>query len=166
MYCKCCGRPKVKVGKYCSHCGTYMEPLPTGWLPIEPRSSFKTKEEFDREEPTEDLETLLVKAEAKRELANTLSVIIKILGFLVFWPIILLIAFFSNDWSSLEVDHRNERSTNAQRNSVGSHSCDGDCANCPPHYGYRYGRWYYGHGHRHGCQRGGNGGASGRCHRD
>ena len=19
--------------------------------------------------------------------------------------------------------------------------CDGDCANCPPHYGYRYGRW-------------------------
>ena len=44
--------------------------------------------------------------------------------------------------------------------------CDGDCANCPPHYGYRYGRWYYGHGHRHGCQRGGNGGASGKCYRD
>ena len=36
--------------------------------------------------------------------------------------------------------------------------CDGDCANCPPHYGYRYGRWYYGRHHRHGCQRGGNGG--------
>ena len=36
--------------------------------------------------------------------------------------------------------------------------CDGDCANCPPHYGYRYGRWYYGHGHRYGCTRGGNGG--------
>lgn len=34
--------------------------------------------------------------------------------------------------------------------------CDGDCANCPPHYGYRYGRWYYGHGHMHGCQFGGN----------
>lgn len=44
--------------------------------------------------------------------------------------------------------------------------CDGDCANCPPHYGYRYGRWYYGHGHRYGCQRGGNGGASGKCGRD
>lgn len=44
--------------------------------------------------------------------------------------------------------------------------CDGDCANCPPHYGYRYGRWYYGRGHRYGCQRGGNGGASGRCYRD
>ena len=44
--------------------------------------------------------------------------------------------------------------------------CDGDCANCPPHYGYRYGRWYYGHGHRHGCQRGGNGGVSGKCFRD
>ena len=47
-----------------------------------------------------------------------------------------------------------------------SHHCDGDCANCPPHYGYRYGRWYYGHGHQYGCQRGGNGGASGRTYRD
>ena len=44
--------------------------------------------------------------------------------------------------------------------------CDGDCANCPPHYGYRYGRWYYGHAHQHGCQRGGNGGALGKCYRD
>ena len=44
--------------------------------------------------------------------------------------------------------------------------CNGDCANCPPHYGYRYGRWYYGHGHQHGCERGGNGGASGRTYRD
>ncbi len=44
--------------------------------------------------------------------------------------------------------------------------CDGDCANCPAHYGYRYGRWYYGHGHQHGCERGGNGGASGRTYRD
>lgn len=47
-----------------------------------------------------------------------------------------------------------------------SNHCNGDCANCPPHYGYRYGRWYYGHGHQHGCERGGNGGASGRCYRD
>jgi len=36
--------------------------------------------------------------------------------------------------------------------------CNGDCANCPPHYGYRYGRWYYGHHHNHGCEFGGNGG--------
>ena len=34
--------------------------------------------------------------------------------------------------------------------------CNGDCANCPPHFGYRYGRWYYGHGHNYGCQFGGN----------
>ena len=34
--------------------------------------------------------------------------------------------------------------------------CSGDCAHCPPHYGYRYGRWYYGHGHSHGCEFGGN----------
>lgn len=51
--------------------------------------------------------------------------------------------------------------------SMGGHSkkrrhdglCDGDCANCPPHYGYRYGRWYYGHEHVHGCEFGGNGGS-------
>ena len=43
-------------------------------------------------------------------------------------------------------------------NSKKKHSgkCDGDCANCPPHYGYRYGRWYYGHCHAHGCEFGGN----------
>lgn len=40
--------------------------------------------------------------------------------------------------------------------------CDGDCANCPPHYGYRYGRWYYGHSHVHGCELGGNKGDGGR----
>lgn len=34
--------------------------------------------------------------------------------------------------------------------------CDGDCRNCPPHYGYRYGRWYYGRCHTYGCQFGGN----------
>ena len=39
--------------------------------------------------------------------------------------------------------------------------CNGDCANCPPHYGYRYGRWYYGKGHVHGCEFGGNKGDGG-----
>jgi hypothetical protein len=37
-----------------------------------------------------------------------------------------------------------------------SGKCDGDCKNCPPHYGYRYGRWYYGHSHSEGCELGGN----------
>lgn len=37
--------------------------------------------------------------------------------------------------------------------------CNGDCANCPPHYGYRYGRWYYGHDHVYGCEFGGNRGS-------
>ena len=34
--------------------------------------------------------------------------------------------------------------------------CDGDCANCPSHYGYRYGRWHHGKGHQYGCEFGGN----------
>lgn len=46
------------------------------------------------------------------------------------------------------------------------HKCNGDCDNCPPHYGYRYGRWYYGHGHQRSCERGGNGGASGKTYRN
>lgn len=57
--------------------------------------------------------------------------------------------------------------------SFGRHShkkkgrhCDGDCANCPAHYGYRYGRWYYGHGHQWGCERGGDGGRRGLTLRD
>ena len=40
--------------------------------------------------------------------------------------------------------------------------CKGDCTNCPAHYGYRYGRWYYGHHHTHGCEFGGNNGNVGR----
>lgn len=39
--------------------------------------------------------------------------------------------------------------------------CNGDCANCPPHYGYRHGRWYYGRGHTKGCEFGGNKGDGG-----
>ena len=39
--------------------------------------------------------------------------------------------------------------------------CDGNCANCPAHYGYRHGRWYYGHGHNYGCEFGGNKGGGG-----
>ena len=44
--------------------------------------------------------------------------------------------------------------------------CTGDCAHCPPHYGYRYGRWYYGHGHIEGCEFCVNGGSSGKCNID
>lgn len=49
-------------------------------------------------------------------------------------------------------------------NNRGRHSgrCDGDCAHCPPHYGYRYGRWYFGHDHQHGCEFGGNRGSGSR----
>lgn len=47
-----------------------------------------------------------------------------------------------------------------------SRYCDGDCANCPPHFGYRYGRWYFGRGHQYGCMRGGNGGAKGKVSMD
>ncbi|MDO4745982.1 MAG: hypothetical protein Q4B18_05455 [Bacillota bacterium] len=52
-------------------------------------------------------------------------------------------------------------SAGASSNRGGRHNgrCNGDCAHCPPHYGYRYGRWYYGHDHVHGCEFGGNKGS-------
>ena len=45
------------------------------------------------------------------------------------------------------------------KNKAHEGKCTGDCANCPPHYGYRYGRWYYGHDHMEGCEFGGNSGS-------
>lgn len=47
------------------------------------------------------------------------------------------------------------------KNHKHSGRCNGDCAHCPPHYGYRYGRWYYGHHHTRGCEFGGNCGGGG-----
>lgn len=44
----------------------------------------------------------------------------------------------------------------ADRTRSQERRCNGDCANCPPHYGYRHGRWYYGKGHQYGCEFGGN----------
>ena len=38
--------------------------------------------------------------------------------------------------------------------------CTGDCENCPPHYGYRYG-----HDHQYGCEFGGNRGSGGMDYR-
>ena len=51
--------------------------------------------------------------------------------------------------------------SSSNKNNRHSGRCDGDCANCPPHYGYRYGRWYYGKGHVHVCHFGGNRGNGG-----
>ena len=73
-------------------------------------------------------------------------------------------ALFGGD-SNNNSNHHGHGSNHSSRKRDTSH-CDGDCANCPPHYGYRYGRWYYGHAHQRGCQRGGNGGASGKCYGD
>ncbi len=47
---------------------------------------------------------------------------------------------------------------NANSRPIHNGRCNGDCANCPPHYGYRYGRWYYGKNHDHGCEFDGNNG--------
>ena len=57
-------------------------------------------------------------------------------------------------WGTLRDELWEERRTPQKKRDNGR--CDGDCAHCPPHYGYRYGRWYYGHSHIEGCERGGN----------
>ena len=47
---------------------------------------------------------------------------------------------------------------NSRKNKTKQHRgrCTGKCTTCPPHFGYRYGRWYYGKGHVRGCEFGGN----------
>ena len=62
--------------------------------------------------------------------------------------------------------HRSSWGHSHKKAKKKSRYCDGDCDNCPAHYGYRYGRWYYGHGHQWGCERGGNGGRRGLTLRD
>ena len=52
--------------------------------------------------------------------------------------------------------------SNSSKYKKHSGKYDGNCANCPPHYGYRYGRWYYAHNHMEGCEFGGNQGSGGR----
>lgn len=47
---------------------------------------------------------------------------------------------------------KSKKTPNRYNNQV----CNRDCKNCPPHYGYRYGRWYYCHHHNQGCELGGN----------
>ena len=67
--------------------------------------------------------------------------------------------------SSYDEDESDERSSSwnsTEKPKRHSGKCDGDCANCPPHYGYRHGRWYYGHDHVEGCEFGGNKGSGGR----
>ena len=84
-----------------------------------------------------------------------------ILFFLIVVPLVVL-------WV-LSLNSKNVRRAPKNRKIKPKHNpnrCDGDCDNCPSHYGYRHGRWYYGHGHQHGCERGGNGGAFGHTYRD
>lgn len=67
------------------------------------------------------------------------------------------LAFSGSDLVEFAYINDKEPVTAAVRNSA--ERLTADCANCPPHYGYRYGRWYYGHDHDHGCEFGGNKGS-------
>ena len=67
---------------------------------------------------------------------------------------------FYNDESDEKLHSHHFTSTPKNIRHTGK--CDGNCANCPPHYGYRHGRWYYGHNHIEGCVFGGNKGSGGR----
>jgi hypothetical protein len=103
---------------------------------------------------------------------------------LIFWGLIIFLATLfiliiifgtiggkSTNRSAVHYKRRTVTSTHkpedfsiftSSQNNVYSGKCDGDCANCPPHYGYRYGRWYYGHNHSRGCERRGNSASGGR----
>lgn len=77
----------------------------------------------------------------------------KVILWIYFFPFLLIYYFFKLlfylfvGFALVEEEKPKKKKSNV---------CDGDCENCPPHYGYRYGRWYYGHHHIEGCERGGN----------
>ena len=75
-----------------------------------------------------------------------------------FWSALASLVSSSSD-SSSSTDSSSSFWSSPKKKDTGK--CDGDCANCPPHYGYRYGRWYYGKDHTEGCTRGGNRGGGG-----
>ena len=76
--------------------------------------------------------------------------------------ILMCIAGVIGGIGSSSIGVGNKASSFSSSKKKHSGRCDGDCANCPPHYGYRHGRWYYGHSHTEGCTFGGNKGDGGR----
>ena len=97
------------------------------------------------------------------------------MGFVLFLVLGVIIVVAGSSSKTKDTDKERGSAAHGKKQSGGSwfsgshrdsKKCNGDCDNCPAHYGYRYGRWYYGHGHQHGCERGGNGGATGRTYRD
>ena len=82
----------------------------------------------------------------------------RVFGVTLIAGIVLLIAQEDKNSQQKKTAHRTK--------TPAKNRCDGNCSRCPAHYGYRYGRWYYGHGHQYGCERGGNGGSSGRRNRE
>ena len=71
-----------------------------------------------------------------------------------FWGALGALFDSSSSSSSSSSNSSSFWSTSSKKKDNGR--CDGDCSSCPAHYGYRYGRWYYGHGHSEGCVFGGN----------
>ena len=84
------------------------------------------------------------------------------MGGFVIALILVCIAGVIGGIGSSSIGSSNRGSSFSSSKKKHSGHCDGDCANCPPHYGYRHGRWYYGHSHTEGCTFGGNKGDGGR----
>ena len=101
------------------------------------KTATKEPEEEDEEAEYEDADEDTYESTAKK----------KKLGF---WGALGMLLSSSSGPSS---STRSYSSKSSWRSPKKKHSgkCDGDCDSCPPHYGYRYGRWYYGHGHSEGC---------------
>lgn len=103
---------------------------------------------------------------------ETAKGVFKVLGIItasilgVFGLFLGVIFSLTKKYDGRSTRHRSPWGHSHKKAKKKSRHCDGDCDNCPAHYGYRYGRWYYGHGHQWGCERGGNGGRRGLTLRD
>ena len=160
-FCMWCGTPLHKGTAFCGECGSLVKPPESGPQPPASARDIKLKKKDN---------SFLIGAIIAVIIIVFLVLVLlfpefwKTLGYLIL--VLCVLVLLSNWHGSTTTEHKiNGKTyiitgTHADRERAASELgyCNGDCEHCPPHYGNRYGRRYYGKGHSSGCERGGNGG--------
>ena len=159
-YCMHCGSLLPQGANHCKACGRRITKLmPASHMPL----------------PAEQRAKHLRRRKTVLVLLAVLAVILLCAAIVVFAPMLAaaivgliilaplcLIFDVSNDTFEKRINGKtyviSGSHSDRKRTAENSRRCNGDCEHCPPHYGNRYGRRYYGKGHNSGCERGGNGG--------
>ena len=160
-YCAHCGSLLAKNAAFCMACGKEV----TAFIPPadKPLSAQQRQKRLRRRKT--NIVLLIVAAVV---VLGVLTVIYlpelaaAIVGLIILAPLCLIFDVGGSSTVEKRINGKTYVITGShsdrKRAAQNSHRCNGDCEHCPPHYGNRYGRRYYGKGHSSGCERGGNGG--------